>query len=71
MVVHVPAEQVSQASLKTSPKEGVAGVEILKLGELGIESSCHLVLEKNGNNDTVDGDGLAEDDAERRKWGVE
>ncbi len=57
---HVPAKEIGQTDSHATPEEGKRGMEI------GVLGSCakvlKLALEDDGNNDTVDGHGLAEND---------
>lgn len=57
---HVPAKEIGQTDSHATPEEGKRGMEI---GVLGSRTKVlKLALEDDGNNDTVDGHGLAEND---------
>lgn len=65
---HAPARQVAHTTAYARPEQSVAGsnVEVFRvyerarLGEVGL---LHLCLKDDGDDDSVDGDRLAEDDA--------
>lgn len=61
---HVPAKEIGQTDSHATPEEGKRGMEIGVLGSLA--EVLKLALEDDGNNDTVDGNGLAENDTANR-----
>jgi hypothetical protein len=56
----VPAKQIGEAHGDTSPEEGESSVEVGILGYF--TKVLDLALENDGNDDTVDGHGFAEND---------
>ena len=62
------AGEVTPADSHTSGEEGVSSghdlVDVLAVGAQGVDSGFHLTAEDDGQNDTVDSDGLAENDGD-------
>lgn len=59
------ADEVAHADGDAAPEEGVAGVEVGAGVELVLGDELDLGAEDDGHDDAVDGDDLAEDDADQ------